>query len=244
MGTVSAIIVAAGSGRRMASSTRKQFLLVAGKPVLYWTLSAFQSCRAIDHIIVVLPAQDEEARELLGASAFGKVYRVVEGGAERVYSVKNGLGALAKETEYVAVHDGVRCLITPDIIERAVASARLSGAAVVAVPVEDTIKVVSDYGMVESTPDRRTLWRVQTPQVFRRDVLTKAYSRFTANPKGDFPTDDSTLVERLGQSVSIVRGSTENLKITMPFDLRVAEQILLSRLPPDGVPDEIREDSL
>jgi 2-C-methyl-D-erythritol 4-phosphate cytidylyltransferase len=220
-----AIIAAAGSGSRMASDRPKQFLELSGKPIIFHSLKPFEECDDIHEVIVVLPAE-ESAGFLSMAGKFGlrKLTKVVPGGATRADSVKRGLLAIRSATaEIVAVHDGVRPFVTVDEIERTMSAARESGAAILAAAAIDTIKEVNEDGVVR-TLDRKQLRQALTPQCFRYEVLRKAYEGVDVlDPK---LTDESSLVERLGQRVTVVEGSSRNIKITSRGDLVLAEAIL------------------
>jgi 2-C-methyl-D-erythritol 4-phosphate cytidylyltransferase len=220
-----AIIAAAGAGTRMASDRPKQFLLLAGTPVIFHTLKPFEQCDSIHEVIVVLPAE-ESAGFLSMAGKFGlrKVARVVPGGATRADSVKRGLMAIRSATaEIVAVHDGVRPFVTVDEISSTVAAAQSDGAAILVAPVPDTIKQVNDRAVV-GTLDRVGLRRALTPQCFQYELLRQAYQRADVNDPS--LTDESALVEKLGHAVSIVEGSGRNIKITSVEDLLIAEAFL------------------
>jgi len=220
-----AIIAAAGAGTRMASDRPKQFLLLAGTPVIFHTLKVFEQCDSIDEVIVVLPAE-ESAGFLSLAGKFGvrKLARVVPGGVTRADSVKRGLMAIRSATaEIVAVHDGVRPFVTVEEIDATVAAAKADGAAILVAPVTDTIKQVADEAVVK-TLDRGVLRRALTPQCFRYELLREAYNHADVNDPS--LTDESALVEQLGKRVSIVEGSTRNIKITTAEDLAIAEAIL------------------
>ena len=220
-----AIIAAAGAGTRMASDRPKQFLLLAGTPVIIHALKAFEQCESIHEVIVVLPAE-ESAGFLSLAGKFGlrKIARVVPGGVTRADSVKRGLLAVRSATaEIVAVHDGVRPFVTVEEIDATVAAARSHGAAILVAPVTDTIKQVVD-GRVVETFDRNRLRRALTPQCFRYDVLRQAYQ--TTDITDPSVTDESVLVEKLGITVQVVEGSPRNIKITTAEDLAIAEAIL------------------
>ena len=220
-----AIIAAAGAGTRMASDRPKQFLLLAGTPVIFHTLKVFEQCDSIDEVIVVLPAE-ESAGFLSLAGKFGvrKLARVVPGGLTRADSVKRGLMAIRSATaEIVAVHDGVRPFVTVEEIDATVAAAKADGAAILVAPVTDTIKQVADEAVVK-TLDRGVLRRALTPQCFRYELLREAYNHADVNDPS--LTDESALVEQLGKRVSIVEGSTRNIKITTAEDLAIAEAIL------------------
>jgi 2-C-methyl-D-erythritol 4-phosphate cytidylyltransferase len=220
-----AIIAAAGAGTRMASDRPKQFLQLAGTPVIIHTLKVFEQCESISEVIVVLPAA-ESAGFLALAGKFGlrKVARVVPGGVTRADSVKRGLMAIRAATaEIVAVHDGVRPFVTAEEIDAVVAAAQADGAGILVAPVTDTIKQVGN-GRVVQTLDRGGLRRALTPQCFRYDVLRQAYE--AADVTDPSVTDESVLVEKLGIPVSVVEGSARNIKITTAQDLAIAEAIL------------------
>lgn len=220
-----AIIAAAGAGTRMASDRPKQFLLLAGTPIIFHTLKQFEQCGNIHEVIVVLPAE-ESAGFVSAAGKYGlrKVARVVPGGATRADSVKRGLMAIRSATaEIVAVHDGVRPFVTVEEIDAVVTAAQTDGAAILVAPVTDTIKQVNDQRVVK-TLDRVGLRRALTPQCFRYELLRDAYQRVDVSDPS--LTDESALVEQLGHSVSIVEGSPRNIKITTAEDLAIAEAIL------------------
>jgi 2-C-methyl-D-erythritol 4-phosphate cytidylyltransferase len=224
-----AIIAAAGAGTRMASDRPKQFLLLAGTPVIVHTLKAFEQCDSIHEVIVVLPAE-QSAGFLSMAGKYGlrKLARVVPGGATRAESVKRGLMSVRAATaEIVAVHDGVRPVVTVDEIERTVLAARQHGAAILVAPVTDTIKEVQDQSVVR-TLDRGVLRRALTPQCFRYELLRDAYQHADVNDPS--LTDESALVEQLGHRVSVVEGNARNIKITTLEDLEIAEGLLRSGL--------------
>ena len=220
-----AIIAAAGQGTRMGGKRAKQFLEIAGVPVIIHTLRRFEQCAAIQEMIVVLPAQDAAGfLSLAGKHGLRKLARVVPGGATRAESVWRGLQSVRAATaEIIAVHDGVRPFVTPDEIERTVRAAQASGAAILTAPVVETIKEVED-GRIVRTLDRTRLQRALTPQCFRYELLRRAFENapeLIANA-----TDDSSLVESLGASVAIIEGDARNIKITRPEDIALAEIIL------------------
>ena len=220
-----AIIAAAGAGTRMVSDRPKQFLLLAGTPVIFHTLKVFEQCDSIDEVIVVLPAA-ESAGFLSQAGKFGvrKLARVVPGGVTRADSVKRGLLAIRSATaEIVAVHDGVRPFVTVDEINSTVVAAQAHGAAILVAPVTDTIKLVEDRSVLR-TLDRGGLRRALTPQCFRYEWLREAYQHADVNDPS--LTDESALIEQLGKPVSVVEGSARNIKITTAEDLAIAETIL------------------
>jgi 2-C-methyl-D-erythritol 4-phosphate cytidylyltransferase len=220
-----AIIAAAGQGTRLAGKRPKQFLELAGIPIIFHTLKAFEQCEVIEEIIVVIPAQ-ESAGFLSFADKHDlrKLARVVPGGATRAESVLRGLEAVREDTtEIVAVHDGVRPFVTPDEITRTVEAAKLVGAAILVSTPVDTMKEVRD-GMVVRTLDRAQLRNALTPQCFRYKLLRHAYEQ--ADVSDPELTDESSLVERLRVSVATVEGSARNIKITQPEDLAIAEAML------------------
>jgi 2-C-methyl-D-erythritol 4-phosphate cytidylyltransferase/2-C-methyl-D-erythritol 2,4-cyclodiphosphate synthase len=221
-----AVIVAAGSGRRMGAGENKVFLPLGGKPVLAHTLAAFEACAAVESVVVVAaPGERERAAAVCAEAGCRKVTAIVAGGAERQDSVRAGLAAL--DTDGVLVHDAARPLITPEKIDACRRAAETGGAAALAVPVNDTIKVTDEEGWIVATPERRSLWAVQTPQAFRRDELSEAHR--LALEDGFRATDDAMLLERLGRRVAVVEGDYANVKITTPEDLELAERLLARR---------------
>jgi 2-C-methyl-D-erythritol 4-phosphate cytidylyltransferase len=225
---VTAIVPAAGGGTRLAGPLPKQYLPLAGIPLLTRTLQALRSSRRVDRLILVVPPGHEARCRGDILEPFGLVAdQVVPGGMDRQASVYAGLLRLATDADLILVHDGARPLVTPALIQAAVSAAAEAGAAVVAIPVTDTIKVAGADGQVKETPERGTLWAAQTPQVFRAPLLLEAHER--ALRDGFRSTDDSTLVERLGYPVRLVPGSPENLKITTAADVALADQILRAR---------------
>lgn len=220
-----AIIAAAGTGSRMAGNRPKQFLQLAGTPIIFHTLKPFELCDSIQEVIVVLPAEESAAfLALAGKNGLRKLTRVVPGGATRADSVKRGLMSIRSTTaEIVAVHDGVRPFVTVEEISKTVEAARRDGAAILATAVTDTIKVVDGDTVVE-TLARQHLRQALTPQCFRYALLREAYD--VADVTDPVLTDESALVERLGHKVTIVEGSPRNIKITTPRDLQIAEAFL------------------
>lgn len=222
---VTAIIAAAGQGTRMGQGINKVFVLLNNRPILSYTIDVFEKCAAIDEVIVVVGEEDREQLDLLIAKyGFRKVSQIVAGGAERQCSVANALRKLSPETQWVVVHDGARPLVSSDLIARAVSEAQQWRAVGVAVPVKDTIKIADPNGFVECTPDRKKLWAIQTPQVFARDILDKAYQH--SETVATYATDDAALVEALGIKVKLMMGEYTNIKITTPEDLLFAKAIL------------------
>lgn len=223
-----AVVVAAGRGKRMGAEINKQYLNFIDKPILAHTLEVFEKHSLIDGMIIVTH-RDEVSfcyEKVIMPFRFKKVITVVAGGKERQDSVYQGLTVLPPQCELVVVHDGARPLITPDIITEAVTSGQKEGAVIVAVPVKDTIKKVANE-FVTQTVSREELWTVQTPQVFKKELILEAYKN--AFNQGIYGTDDASLVEILGKRVKVVPGSYENLKITTPEDLDIGEAILARR---------------
>lgn len=222
----SAVVVAAGSARRMEGIDK--ILTPLGElPVLVHTLYAFQDCPVIGEVIVVT-REDllVEVSRLCKDFALDKVRKVIVGGAERIHSVQAGLREVDPEAELIAIHDGARPLVTSEVIEEAIAAAARSGAAAPAIPVIDTIKRWED-GLAVETVDRSTLRAVQTPQVFEAGLIRAATQK--ALEDGELLTDDCGAVERLGKKVTLTQGSRENIKITTPLDLVLGEAILTAR---------------
>lgn len=223
--TCGAVIVAAGSASRMGGID-KVMAPLGGEPMIARTVRAFQDCDAIKKIVVVT-RQDLILPISQLCAGMSKVTAVVSGGSSRQESVHLGLNALAGEVELAAVHDGARPLVTRQLIDRVVRAANTYGAAAPAVPVKDTIKVVSG-GTVQSTPDRNSLRAVQTPQVFDFDLLRGAL--YKAQTEGAQVTDDCSAVERMGMVVKLVEGDERNLKVTTPLDLKLAQMLLEEEL--------------
>jgi 2-C-methyl-D-erythritol 4-phosphate cytidylyltransferase len=222
------LVPAAGSGRRMGASLNKQYLLLAGEPILARTLTVFERHPQVTGIFVIAPP-DEVAfcrTEIVDRFGLSKVREVVAGGAERQDSVRNGLLACgAAAEEIILIHDGVRPFLAAGVIDQVIAAAREVGGCVVGVPVKDTIKEV-ELNRVAGTPDRRRLWQAQTPQAFPFRIITEAHE--AARRDGFRGTDDASLVERLGGAVAMVEGSYRNIKITTPEDLVLARAFLES----------------
>ena len=223
------VLVAAGGSTRMGAGERKPFLRLAGLTILERACAAFDAVPAVTSIVVVVREQDRERVEELqrGSPALAKVTRVVTGGAQRADSVRAGIEAAPAEAELIAVHDAARALVEPATVSRALETAGREGAALVAVPVRDTIKRAPDGRRAQETVDRAPLWAAQTPQVFRARTLRELAARAAA--EGFVPTDDAALWERWVGPVPLVRGEETNLKITTAADLAVAEAILERR---------------
>jgi len=224
MNTV-AIVPSAGLGVRFGSNVAKPFYLLGGKSIIVHTLIALQNSSFVNSIILVINKSEEELifREIEKEN-LRKISSIIQGGKTRYESVKNGIEALHENTDLVLVHDGVRPFIDDELIGRCVLEAEKSGAVIAGVPAKATIKEISPTHEVVATLKRNRLWEVQTPQVFRYNVIKKAYK---TKPHGEI-TDDSSLVERLGVRVQVVPGSNYNIKITTPKDLVFAEAVLKS----------------
>jgi len=228
---VSVILPAAGLGTRMGRSSpekfgtsRKQFMLLEGSPILLHTIRRFVASPSVTEIVVALRAEDSEwAAELLDREGFARPVRLVEGGDSRQQSVENALAAIAPETDLVAVHDAVRPFIEIETIEKAIAEAALNGAAIVGIVPVDTVKQVH-LNKVRATIPRERLMLAQTPQVFRYSLLRRAFDK--AREDGFIGTDESSLVERLDVDVHVVSGSDRNIKITRPSDMELARLFL------------------
>jgi 2-C-methyl-D-erythritol 4-phosphate cytidylyltransferase len=222
-----ALIVAGGQGLRMQMTVRKQYLDLRGRPVLHHTLRVFDESPVIDRIVLAVPSSDLEfcLRTLVPDAGLVREVRVIEGGAERQQSVYNGLCAMEADPEdIVVIHDGVRPFVEPGHIEDCVRCARENGAAILAVPVSDTIKRADADGNIAQTIDRHGLWAAQTPQAFRYHLIRTAHD--DAARRGLSATDDAALLEMKGLRVTLVPGSRNNIKITTPEDLLLAEALM------------------
>lgn len=229
MEKITAIVLAGGTGKRMNSAVPKQYLPLAGKPVLYYSLAAFAKSEVTDIILVTGAGEIAYCKqEIVEKYNIPKVRAVVAGGRERYDSVYQGLAA-AEGADYVLIHDGARPLVTQDIIARAIEGAKAYQACVVGMPVKDTIKIADAKGYADKTPDRSLVWQVQTPQAFSYTLVKDAYEKVLAGNETGI-TDDAMVVERAcGYPVKLIKGSYQNIKITTPEDLPVAEVYL--RMP-------------
>ena len=223
---VAALIAAAGSGQRMGSVVPKPYLLLGGREILARTLDVFETCAAVHEVWIIASAnQQAHCRQgIVERYGFGKVKGVVTGGDERQVSVWRGLQQLAPEVDLVVIHDGVRPLVNHAMIEAALGAAAQHGAAIAAVPLKDTIKRVSLQGQVEATLPREHLWRSQTPQAFRRQLLHQAFAY--AQQQQLVATDEAGLMEGYGHPVQVVQGSEQNIKITTLDDLAMCERLI------------------
>ncbi len=231
------LIPAAGSGRRMDSawqsqgnaSRNKLLLTLLGKSLLAWTLLAAEASSQIRWIgIIGQPSDWDDFKAIVAQLSLTKPIHYIQGGSTRQESVYNGLQALPLDTQHVLIHDGARCLATPDLFDRCAQALLTCSGFIAAVPVKDTIKVVGDSGLIESTPDRNQLWAAQTPQGFSVPLLKKCHAEGRQN--GWEVTDDAALLEQCNLPVQIVEGEETNLKVTTPVDLAIAEFILRQRL--------------
>jgi len=241
MKDTAAIIVAGGKGLRFGGRVRKQYLLLKNRPILWWSSAAFEHSPSIFSIVLVVPPDDVvRVRAETRSWKIRKLTAVVPGGKTRADSVRQGLSALPSSGRYVAVHDAVRPLITPDTIERVIRAARRSGAALAAAPSTDTVKLSNRRGLVVSSPPRESVWLAQTPQIFERRLLERAHGLRRKNGHGPWTvdrksvhgarfTDDSQLVERLGVRVQLVESPADNIKVTLPMDFVLAGKILEER---------------
>ncbi|GFZ96409.1 2-C-methyl-D-erythritol 4-phosphate cytidylyltransferase [Okeania sp. KiyG1] len=223
------LIPAAGMGRRMGSSRNKLLLTLLDKPLLSWTLEAAFKSHYINWIgIIGQPVDFPDFQKMISGLSTNKYVELIEGGSTRQESVYKGLQALPPEAEQVLIHDGARCLATPELLDRCAEEILKCPGLIAAVPVKDTIKVVDSSGVIQDTPDRRNLWAAQTPQGFEVKLLKECHEK--GRQLGWEVTDDAALFEKCGLSVKVVVGEETNLKVTTPVDLRVAEFILMERL--------------
>ena len=238
-----AIVLAAGRGSRMKSDVAKQYMILNGKPIMWYALHAIEESDVIDDCILVAGTTVDDItyaqEEIVARYGFHKVDTIVAGGRERYDSVYHALQGVAdgelavpNEDGYIFIHDGVRPFLTEEILRRSHEAVQASGACVVGMPVKDTIKIADGEGFAAQTPDRAYLWQIQTPQVFETQLIIQAYERLMQEKnrlaaEGIKITDDAMVVERLlGRKVKLVEGSYENIKITTPEDMRVAEGLL------------------
>ncbi len=228
-----AIVLAAGSGSRMRSNIKKQYMEINEKPLIYYALKAFEDSFTDEVVLVVSPGDIDYCKaEIVDKYGFTKVKRIVEGGAERYDSVRLGLHAVSDDTDYVMIHDGARPFVTEDIMQRSVDAARENRACVVGMPVKDTIKISDADGFSAQTPDRKTLWMIQTPQTFEYNLIRRLYDKLEEDKeeikaKGINITDDAMVVETFSDvKVKLVEGSYNNIKVTTPEDIGFAQAIL------------------
>lgn len=222
----SAIILLGGEGKRMKSDVKKQYINIKGFPIIYYTIKAFEKSN-IDEIVLVVPKGEEELvrKDIVDFYSFSKVKTIVEGGSERIWSVKNGL--LVSKGEYVLIHDGVRPLISTNKINSIIKEVQEKRRVILALPSKDTIKIVKD-GKIEKTVDRKTTYIIQTPQAFLRDDILDSYKKIEKNSKIDITkiTDDAMLLELTGKDVYVTMGDYSNIKLTTKEDIDTVESLL------------------
>lgn len=230
MPSVSLIVPAAGSGTRMQNLTPKILLPLCGKPILYWTLSKFAAIKSVKQIL--LPVNQATKHEIanivenvkLHSGRTDITWNIVEGGDERIYSINNCIPFINQDSDLVAVHDAVRPLVSESAIEKCFTQALSKDTSILALPLRETLKEVDTNKQVLSTPDRTKFWSVQTPQCFKTSLFKKAYA--LALEQKFFGTDDASVVEFAGFKVNVTEGNPENIKITYPIDLELAELLL------------------
>ena len=221
---VSAVIVAAGKGIRMNDAVRKQYLPLAGRPLLVHSLTLFEDCNLINKIILVVPEDDFDYCRNNILPMLKRKINLVAGGKERQDSVYNGLIAVGENNGIVIIHDGVRPFANKEMLESSIKGAKKHGACIVGVPIQDTLKKISILNNIEKTIERNNIWLAQTPQAFRYEIIRKAHEN--AKLKKYTGTDDAFLVEQIGSPVKIVKGNKNNIKITTREDLRLARLML------------------
>ncbi len=228
---VTAIVLAAGKGNRMNYDIRKQYLELLGRPMICYTLDAFEASPVDEIILMVGPGEERFVREtIVEAEGYRKVKKIVTGGKQRHDSVYLGLKAGDPEG-YVLIHDGARAFITPELIEICIEAVKRDKACIMAMPVKDTIKIVDENDMVVATPSRKCLWQMQTPQCFVYEEILQAFCKLMAGNDQTGITDDGMVMEKFGsRKIRLVRGSYENFKITTQEDLIYGEAILRYRL--------------
>ncbi len=225
-----AIIVAGGAGKRMGTDIPKQILELCGKPVLLWSLEAFENSKVDGVVLVVSEGIRKKCEEIIEDFGLHKIKSVVPGGTNRYDSVYEGLKAAeGLGADYVYIHDAARPMITPQLVDDMAEAVHKNGTAVAGVPVKDTIKMVKESNVVETTPDRRSLWQIQTPQCFKCNDLVKAYDRMYANPHDDI-TDDASVMERFSdETVLLFEAFYDNIKVTTPEDMAIAAALIKLR---------------
>lgn len=221
-----AIVLAAGSGKRMNSKVHKQYLIIQNRPVLYYSLKAFEDS-AVDEIVLVVGKGEEKfcRKEIVDKYGISKVKAIVEGGKERYHSVFEGLKQTS-DADYVLIHDGARPFVNQDIIRRCMQEVQKYQACVVGMPVKDTIKIADEEGYAKQTPDRKNVWMIQTPQTFSYALIYEAYEEMLKTEDTAI-TDDAMVLERIkGKKSKLIEGSYRNIKITTPEDLLIANVYL------------------
>ena len=225
-----AVIVAAGKGKRMGTEISKQFLPLGGKEILAHTVEKFEKAQCVRDIVLVTGRDSlKDVQDMVQEYGWKKVVSIIEGGKERQDSVYNGLKQVSEDTEIILIHDGVRPFVTEAILEDSIAVALEMGGCVAGVPAKDTIKVCNKENIAVATPDRSTLWQIQTPQTFRKELILKAYE--DAKADGFVGTDDASLAEHSGYPAKVIMGSYHNIKITTKEDLLIGEAFLKEEMP-------------
>ena len=231
-----AVVLAAGSGKRMNAGVKKQYMEIAGRPVLYYSLKAFEESFIDEIVLVVSQDEIEQVQEsYVNRYGFQKISRIVAGGKERYHSVAYGLQAVRQDCDFVFIHDSARPMLTQEILQRVYRAVQEEEASVVGVPSKDTVKIADEQGYVSVTPNRSLVWNVQTPQVFSYPLVHSAYEELLQKEQellasGVQITDDAMVVEHLAHhKVKLVEGSYENIKITTPEDVQIVERYLQSR---------------
>ncbi len=231
-----AVVLAAGSGSRMKSSVKKQYMEICGKPLILYSLEVFERS-FVDEVVLVLPEDDiEEVMEkIIKPAALKKIKAVVPGGSTRYHSVRLGLMAMSEDTDIAFIHDGARPFIDEDILERGFEAVKEYGACVIGMPVKDTIKIADEDGFAGTTPDRDKTWLIQTPQIFMYKEILELYKELAEKESqiiadGINITDDSMVMETFGnRRVKLVQGTYDNVKITTPDDIVLAEEIIKNK---------------
>lgn len=224
---VTAIVVAAGAGRRIGGGVPKMYLSISGRPLVLRTMDRMFSTRSVERVVLVVGADEMDRCDALlrgDAALRDRPFVLQTGGATRQQSAKRGLEKLGADTDIVIIHDGARPFVSAALIDGCVHAAAEKGAVVVGLPARDTIKVVGDDRRIQSTPERSSLWEVQTPQVFQRGLIVAAHDQ--AQIDGVEVTDDAMVVERFGQPIFILDGERTNIKITLPEDIWLAEAMI------------------
>lgn len=226
---ITAIVLAAGQGKRMNSEVAKQYLMLKAKPVLYYSLKTFEDS-LVDDIILVVGADDIDyvRKQIVEAYDFKKVTHIIAGGKERYNSVYNALESIT-DTKYVLIHDGARPFVTDEIVDRVIKNVIALKACVVGMPAKDTIKIADEDGYVYDTPSRANLWMIQTPQAFEYEMIKKAYDMIMKEDNIQVTDDAMVLEYTLGYPIKLIKGSYQNIKITTPEDINISQMLLSNR---------------
>jgi len=224
---VTAIVLAAGAGRRIGADVSKMYLSVAGRPLVLRALDRMFAAKTVEEVILVVAENELERCDALlrgDAALINRSWMLQSGGFTRQQSARRGLEKLSAVADIIVIHDGARPFVSAALINRLVEAAAERGAVVAGLPVHDTVKVVGSGGLIQGTPDRRSLWEIQTPQVFRRELIVAAHE--AAEKSGVEATDDAMVVERFGKPVYVLDGERTNFKITLPEDVWLAEMLI------------------